>query len=59
MKILLHGKCYDKTIVFCCRCCLCTFEAGPGDYKTKTEELGMIHKATCPECGSKVENYSD
>ena len=58
MKILSHGKYHDKPIVFCCDCCLCTFEAEPGEYKTVQGSLGNSHEAVCPECGATVENFS-
>ena len=58
MKILSHGKYHDKTLIFWCNCCDCTFEAESGEYKTTEGALGNTHEATCPECGATVELYA-
>lgn len=55
MKILSYGKYSTKKIVFVCDCCMCTFEADPGEYVMHKEPIGLISEAKCPGCGSNVE----
>lgn len=57
MKVIKHGKLYEKTSRRCCRNCGCEYEFTANDcsYKTIVKDTNGPFSALvvcCPECGN-------